>query len=159
MGEKKYIQILEENLTSQIDLLRRLSILSQEQTKILNDVNAKPVTFEENLKEREKLIGRLSSMDQGLEKVLGQVKKELAAAGDENEAVIARIQKLLKEVDARAASLQAVEKQNKDLAGDKFSQIRAKTKELRQHTKASNVYHQSMMKLGVIEPQFMDRKK
>ncbi len=159
MGEKKYIQILEENLTSQIDLLRRLSILSQEQTKILNDVNAKPVTFEENLKEREKLIGRLISMEQGLEKVLEQVKKELAAAGDENEALIARIQKLLKEVDARTASLQAVEKQNKDLAGDKFYQIRAKTKELRQHTKASNVYHQSMMKLGVIEPQFMDRKK
>lgn len=159
MGEKKYILLLEENLTAQVDLLRRLAILSQEQADIFKDANARPEDFEAKLEAKNKLIDRLSAVSHGFDKLLAQVKNESAAADDQYKDTIASIKELQQEVDSRTASLLALEKQNKELAGDKFSQIRGKSREFRQQNKASNAYHQTMLKLGVVEPQFMDSKK
>ncbi len=159
MGEKKYILILEENLTAQVDLLRRLYYLTKEQADILQDVNARPEDFEANLVAKSKLIDRLSAISMSFDKLLSQAKEEYQAGSGGYEDVISNIHKLQKDLDSRSASLLALEKQNKELAGDKFSQIRGRSKEFRQQNKASNAYHQTMLKLGVIEPQFMDRKK
>ncbi len=159
MDEKNYIQILEDSLSAKVDLLRRLTILSQEQAEILKDPNAAPDAFEKNIEEKAKLIERLSTMDQGFDSLFAKVEPELLANKDKYKDSILRMQELIRQITSRSTSLQVLEQQNKELAKSKFAQVRTQSKEIRQNSKAVSAYYQNMMKLGTMEPQFMDRKK
>lgn len=159
MEEQNYIQILEDSLRSKIDLLRRLQALSVEQSEILKDPNALPEAFEENIEKKEQLIQRLSGLDQGFDAFFDKVKDELDANRMKYRDAIARMQDMIREITSLSSGLQVLEKQNSELARSKFSQIRTQTREIRQNRKAVNSYYKNMMKMGTVDPQFMDSKK
>ena len=105
------------------------------------------------------LIQQLQTLDAGFEQVFSKVEAELQNHKEAYRDNILHMQEKIREITERSASLQVMEKQNKDLATKKFANIRSQARGLRQSGKAVSSYYQNMMKTGAMEPQFMDSKK
>ena len=159
MSEKNYIQILEDSLEKKIDVLRQLQVLCQEQADILQDDASTPEVFEENIDQKGKLIEHLERLDQGFEQLFAKVEQTLDADRDQYADAIRHMQEMIRESTQRSSNIQGMERQNRELARKKFSQVRSQAKELRQSRKAVSFYYQNMMQTGTVEPQFMDSKK
>lgn len=159
MAEKSYVQMLQDSLDKKCDILRQLQLLSQQQGEILQDEEAEPDAFEKNVQDKEVLIQQLQTLDAGFEQVFSKVEAELQNHKEAYRGNILHMQEKIREITERSASLQVMEKQNKDLATKKFANIRSQARGLRQSGKAVSSYYQNMMKTGAMEPQFMDSKK
>lgn len=159
MTETSYVQMLEDSLEKKCDILRQLQLLTQKQTEILQDKESSPEDFEKNVDEKEVMIQRLQTLDAGFEQVFAKVEAELQNNRQQYKDSILHMQDKIREITERSASLQVMEKQNKDLATRKFANIRSQARDLRQSGKAVSSYYQNMMKTGAVEPQFMDSKK
>ena len=159
MTETSYVQMLEDSLEKKCDILRQLQLLTQKQTEILQDKESSPEDFEKNVDEKEVMIQSLQTLDAGFEQVFAKVEAELQNNRQQYKDSILHMQDKIREITERSASLQVMEKQNKDLATRKFANIRSQARDLRQSGKAVSSYYQNMMKTGAVEPQFMDSKK
>lgn len=159
MTEKSYIQMIQESLEKKCDILRQLQLLCYEQEEILQDEKGEAGAFEQTVEQKGKLIEQLEKLDQGFEQVFARVETELVSNKDQYRDNIRQMQKCIREITERSASIQVQERQNKELAQKKFASIRTQARELRQNGKVVSSYYQGMMKAGTTEPQFMDSKK
>ena len=159
MAEKSYIQMIQESLEKKCDILRQLQLLCYEQEEILQDEKGEADAFEQTVEQKGKLIEQLKKLDQGFEQVFARVETELVSSKDQYRDNIRQMQKCIREITERSASIQVQERQNKELAQKKFASIRTQAREIRQNGKVVSSYYQNMMKAGTVEPQFMDSKK
>lgn len=159
MAEKSYIQMIQESLEKKCDILRQLQLLCYEQEEILQDEKGEADAFEQTVEQKGKLIEQLKKLDQGFEQVFARVETELVSSKDQYRDNIRQMQKCIREITERSASIQVQERQNKELAQKKFASIRTQAREIRQNGKVVSSYYQGMMKAGTTEPQFMDSKK
>ena len=159
MMEKNYVQMLKESLEKKCDILRQLQYLTQKQSEILQDKEASAQIFEDNVTEKDVMIQRLQTLDAGFEQVFAKVEMELLNNREQYKEDIRFMQDKIREITERSTSLQVMEKQNKELATNKFANIRSRARGLRQSGKAVSSYYKNMMKAGAMEPQFMDSKK
>lgn len=157
--ENTYILILEQDLKKKNLILDKIMIANQKQRDALEDPNLDPEDFDKIVEEKAGLIEQLEQLDIGFEQVYHRVRDELQDNKEAYKEDIALMQKLIRELTEKSATIQTQEMRNKDLMTQKFSAIKKQVREIRSSQKIVNQYYRNMMKANYVDPQFMDNKK
>lgn len=157
--ENAYILILEQDLKKKNLILDKIIIANQKQRDALEDPNLDPDDFDKIVEEKAGLIEQLDQLDAGFEQVYNRVRDELQENKEAYKEDIALMQKLIRELTEKSATIQTQEMRNKDLMTQKFSAIKKQVREIRSSQKIVNQYYRNMMKANYVDPQFMDNKK
>ena len=156
--ENSYIVMLEESLEKKLTILNRLQVLCQEQTDILSDEKSEAEVFEKTIEAKEELIEKLDAFDKAFDSLFAKVEKELLENREAYANEINHMQDLIRTITDKSLYIQFLEKQNYDLAKEKFSAIRSKIKKVRRGGKAVTTYYNNMNHLGTDTSQFWDKK-
>jgi len=154
-----YIRILKESLEKKVSVLSRIREKNEEQKDILTDQNSTPDELQQNLDEKGVLIDEIVELDKGFEVVFQKVSEELEKNRSVYRSEILDMQRLIREITDLSSEIEGEEKENKLLAEQKFSYVRAQVTKVRKSQKAVSNYYHTMMKTNYEDPQFMDRKK
>jgi len=154
-----YIRILKESLEKKVSVLSRIREKNEEQKDILTDQNSTPDELQQNLDEKGALIDEIVELDKGFEVVFQKVSEELEKNRSVYRSEILDMQRLIREITDLSSEIEGEEKENKLLAEQKFSYVRAQVTKVRKSQKAVSNYYHTMMKTNYSDPQFMDRKK
>ncbi len=159
MKEEYYISIMEESLEKKLGLLNVIEELNQEQSKLLGQEEASLEAWEELAERKEKVIEEITELDQGFGIVYERVAKELELHKNEYKKEIRHMQECIQKLTAKSVDLQAQEHRNRDLALTQFSRLKKRPQGMRQASRVSKAYSDSMNKVNLIDAQFMDRRK
>lgn len=159
MEKNNYILILEQDLKKKNVVLDKIILANQKQHDALEDPNLDPDDFDKIVAEKAELIEQLEKLDAGFEQVYARVREELQENKDLYKEDIALMQKLIRQLTDKSATIQTQEMRNKDLMTQKFSTVKKQVREIRSSQKVVNEYYRNMMKTNYIDPQFMDNKK
>ncbi|MBQ6133158.1 MAG: flagellar export chaperone FlgN [Lachnospiraceae bacterium] len=159
MAGSDYIRILKESLEKKVSVLSRIREKNEEQKDILTDQNSTPDELQQNLDEKGALIDEIVELDKGFEVVFQKVSEELEKNRSVYRSEILDMQRLIREITDLSSEIEGEEKENKLLAEQKFSYVRAQVTKVRKSQKAVSNYYHTMMKTNYEDPQFMDRKK
>lgn len=154
-----YIKILIESLEKKIKILDEIILKNKEQKEIISKEKLESEEFEKNLEEKSILVEKIENLDNGFQNVYDHVKEELAGKREEYAEEILRLQELISMITDKSMLIQAEEERNKNLIQTHFSTIKTEIKQAKRGRKAAADYYKSMSKTGMIEPQFLDRKK
>ena len=154
-----YIRILKESLEKKVSVLSRIREKNEEQKDILTNQNSTPDELQQNLDEKGALIDEIVELDKGFEVVFQKVSEELEKNRSVYRSEILDMQRLIREITDLSSEIEGEEKENKLLAEQKFSYVRAQVTKVRKSQKAVSNYYHTMMKTNYEDPQFMDRKK
>lgn len=154
-----YIRILKESLEKKVSVLSRIREKNEEQKDILTDQNSTPDELQQNLDEKGALVDEIIELDKGFEVVFQKVSEELEKNRSVYRSEILDMQRLIREITDLSSEIEGEEKENKLLAEQKFSYVRAQVTKVRKSQKAVSNYYHTMMKTNYEDPQFMDRKK
>lgn len=159
MTSMNYIMILLQDLKKKNLVLDRIINANQRQKESLEDPNLAPEDFDKLVEEKAQLIEELERLDSGFEQIYARVKEELQGNKDAYKDEIRQMQKLIRELTDKSATIQTGELRNKELMQKKFSEVKKQVREIRASQKVVNQYYRNMMKSNYIDPQFMDNKK
>lgn len=159
MTSMNYIMILLQDLKKKNLVLDRIIDANKRQKEALEDPNLDPEDFDKIVEEKSQLIEELERLDSGFEQVYARVKNELQGNKEAYKDEIRQMQKLIRELTDKSATIQTGELRNKELMQKKFSEVKRQVREIRSSQKVVNQYYQNMMKSNYIDPQFMDNKK
>ena len=159
MSNRDYITILAESLKKKNTVLDEIQKANEEQKQILADENLTPDAFEKTLEKKADLIEELNKLDEGFEQVYEKVREELKDHMEQYAEQIRQMQTEIQKITDKTVAIQTEELRNKQLIENKFSSIKKQIREVKSSQKAVNTYYRNMMKRGVMEAQFLDRKK
>lgn len=159
MSNRDYITILAESLKKKNTVLDEIQKANEEQKQILADENLTPDAFEKTLEKKADLIEELNKLDEGFEQVYEKVREELKDHMEQYAEQIRQMQEEIQKITDKTVAIQAEELRNKQLIEQKFSSIKKQIREVKSSQKAVNTYYRNMMNRGVMEAQFLDRKK
>ena len=159
MSNKDYITILAESLQKKNAVLDEIQKANEEQRQILTDENLTPEEFEKTLGEKAELIDQLNQLDEGFEQIYEKVREELKDHMEAYAEQIRQMQAEIQKITDKTVAIQTEELRNKQLIENKFSSIKKQIREVKSSQKAVNTYYRNMMNRGVMEAQFLDRKK
>lgn len=159
MTSVNYIMILLQDLKKKNLVLDKIINANKRQKEALEDPNLDPEDFDKIVEEKSQLIEELERLDSGFEQIYARVKDELQEKKETYKDEIHQMQRLIRELTDKSATIQTGELRNKELMEKKFSEVKRQVREIRSSQKVVNQYYQNMMKSNYIEPQFMDNKK
>lgn len=159
MSSEDYITILAESLKKKNAVLDEVQKANEEQKQILADENLTPEAFEKTLDKKSELIGQLNQLDEGFEQIYEKVREEMQNHMEQYVNQIYQMQEEIQKITDKTVAIQAEELRNKQLIENKFSSIKKQIREVKSSQKAVNTYYRNMMNRGVMEAQFLDRKK
>lgn len=159
MTSMNYILILLQDLKKKSLVLDGIINANQKQKEALEDPNLDPEDFDKLVEEKTQLIEELERLDSGFEQVFSRVREELQVNKESYKAEIREMQKMIREITDKSATIQTGELRNKELMQKKFSDVKRQVREIRASQKVVNQYYKNMMKANYVEPQFMDNKK
>ena len=157
--EKLYIHILEESLEKKIRILDGIISVNQEQREGLEDPNLDPDDFDKTVEKKAEYIDQLDQLDKGFEELFARVREELNTNREKYKAEIQTMQGQIRKITDKSLIIERQETQNKELMEKKFTAVRSQAREVRKSQKIVNQYYKSMMKISMLDPQFMDNKK
>lgn len=158
MEKNKYVIILIESLQKKIKVLDAIIEKNKEQKEIIKVEMMDADQFEMNIQEKAKLIDELNLLDEGFESIYNRVKVELTERKDLYQKEIKTLQGLIGEITAKVMEIQAQEERNKSTIIQQFGKMRTKIKKSKASKNAALNYYNSMNKLTISDPQFLDRK-
>lgn len=159
MTSMNYILILLQDLKKKSLVLDGIINANQKQKEALEDPNLDPEDFDKLVEEKTQLIEELERLDSGFEQVFSRVREELQVNKESYKAEIREMQKMIREITDKSATIQTGELRNKELMQKKFSDVKRQVREIRASQKVVNQYYKNMMKANYVDPQFMDNKK
>lgn len=159
MKNKDYIDIMVQSLNKKSGILDRLIEANKAQADIIDAEKFDFDKFDEVYAEKENLINELNLLDSGFEKLYNRVKEILDVDRQLYKSEIVKMQDLIKIVVSKAADVEVTEKRNHEAMTAKNVLLKREAKTRKLTNKAAVEYYQTMNKLNVIEPQFMDKKK
>ena len=98
-------------------------------------------------------------MDDGFQELFDRVKDDLKNHQDLYRDEIAQMQKYIRKLTSKSATIQVQEARNKDLMTKKFASVHKQVREVRKSQRVVNQYYKNMMKTNYGEPVFTDKKK
>lgn len=156
---ENYLLIMIQSLKKKILVLDSIMDANIRQKEGLENPNLDPDDFDKIVEEKANYIEQLDLLDTGFDKLFARVKDML----DENRAAykteLKEMQSLISQITEKSSQIQVQEARNKELMKQKFEKIHKKARDVRVSQQAVNQYYQTMKKLNVIDPQFMDNKK
>ena len=153
------LDMLEESLVKKIEVMSRIEEINARQKEILD--NPEEVDFDAfdgTIDEKGKLIDDLNLMDEGFQSLYDRVKADIDKNRAQYAEQISRMQKLIEEITAKSASIEAQEHRNKKLADKYFSTARQQIGTGRKSAAAAINYYQTMSGSKDVNPQFLDKK-
>ncbi len=159
MNNRDYIQILIQSLNKKIAILDRILVANEKQSEIIAEEKFDFDKFDEVYAEKENLIKELNLLDSGFEKVYNRVKEILDVDKQSYTVEIKTMQDLIRTVISKGADVEVSEKRNHEAMTAKNVMMRKQVKTVKLTNRAAAEYYQTMNKLKVVEPQFMDKKK
>lgn len=159
MTSVNYIMILLQDLKKKNLVLDKIINANKRQKEALEDPNLDPEDFDKIVEEKSQLIEELERLDSGFEQIYARVRDELQDNKESYKDEIQQMQRFIRELTDKSATIQTGELRNKELMEKKFSEVKRQVREIRSSQKVVNQYYQNMMKSNYIEPQFMDNKK
>ncbi len=158
LGEN-YLEIMITSLKKKIEVLDRIIAMNEKQERALKDPNLTPDEFESVVDEKAKCIEDMELLDSGFESLYEKMRVELRENKKAHEVEIIRMQELIRKITDKTTKIQVMEKRNRDEAFKKFSQVRDQVKEIRTGHKVATEYYRNMLKLNMVDAQFMDNKR
>lgn len=159
MEKNTYIPIMIQSLKKKNQILDVIIQLNQRQRDELENPGLDPDDFDKTVEEKDVQIQKLDTLDTGFQELFEKVREELNDNREAYREEIAQMQKYIRRLMEKSASIQVQEAHNKALMQQKFAAVRRQIKEVRQSQKVVNQYYRNMMKTNFIDPQFTDKKK
>jgi len=159
MEKNTYIPIMIQSLKKKNQILDVIIQLNQRQRDELENPGLDPDDFDKTVEEKDVQIQKLDTLDTGFQELFEKVREELNDNREAYREEIAQMQKYIRSLMEKSASIQVQEAHNKALMQQKFAAVRRQIKEVRQSQKVVNQYYRNMMKTNFIDPQFTDKKK
>lgn len=157
--EQEYLNILITSLRKKISILRELLGKTEEQKALLTDETFSETRFMELTEEKTVLLDNLNQQDEGFEGLYKRVAPILQEKKDFYKEEIQTMQQLIREITDLSVAVQSLETRNR--AGLELF-LRNKRTEIRQVKRSRSVaanYYNTMSKMSLTDPQFMDKKK
>ena len=151
--------ILIQSLNKKIVVLDKILVENAKQSEIIAAEKFDFDKFDEVYAEKENLINDLKLLDSGFEKVYNRVKEILDVDRRLYTNEIKAMQDLIRIIISKAADVEVSEKRNHEAMTAKNVMLKKQVKTVKLTNKAAAEYYQTMNKLKVVEPQFMDKKK
>lgn len=159
ISNKDYLGILIQSLNKKIVVLDKILVENAKQSEIIAAEKFDFDKFDEVYAEKENLINELKLLDSGFEKVYNRVKEILDVDRELYKNEIKAMQDLIRIIISKAADVEVSEKRNHEAMTAKNVMLKKQVKTVKLTNKAAAEYYQTMNKLKVVEPQFMDKKK
>lgn len=157
--QENYLEIMMQSLQKKVEVLDKIIAENKKQTEALKDPQLSVDDFEAAVKQKEALIEQLDLLDSGFDRLFEKVREALKADRAQYRQEIRAMQDLIRKITEKGNEIRTQEIRNKDLAAQKFSEIRKQIKEIRTGRKIASQYYRNMMNLNNVEAQFLDQKK
>jgi predicted nuclease with TOPRIM domain len=157
MKADNYMQMMIDSLDMKKNILTKIIMLNEEQTRIVSVDPFDEEAFHENMESKGELIENMLQLDQGFNSVFNRIKEELDGNKSAYKDEIVKMQELIKTVTELGVKVEAQEARNKTLVQNKFNDMKKNLQNAKRSTKMANTYYKNMNKLSY-EPQFMDQK-
>ena len=158
-NSKNYITILVDSLNKKIKLLEYILVENKRQQLSVSSEKMDEELFEETMAKKEDYINQINEIDQGFETVYHHVQEELSVNAGQYKDEISELKELILVITQKSMEVQLSEKRNEQLITKKFSDIRKDIHKSKNVSKVATDYYKAMSKTGVVEPQFLDKKK
>ena len=158
-NSKNYITILVDSLNKKIKLLEYILVENKRQQLSVSSEKMDEELFEETMAKKEDYINQINEIDQGFETVYHHVQEELSVNAGQYKDEISELKELISVITQKSMEVQLSEKRNEKLITKKFSDIRKDINKTKNVSKVATDYYKAMSKTGVVEPQFLDKKK
>lgn len=154
------LDMLEESLRKKIEVMTQIEEENERQREVLrNPEELELEVFDETVDRKGELIDKLIALDDGFQTLFDEVKKELGENKSLYADQIRRMQDLIKEITAKSASIEVMERRNKKLVETYFDISRSKMVAGKQSSAAAYNYYVTMNNYRDVPPQFMDNKQ
>ncbi len=157
--EQEYLNILITSLRKKNAILRELLEKTEEQRVLLTDETFSETAFMELTEEKTVLLDNLKQQDEGFERLYKRIAPILQEKKELYKEEVRTMQELIREITDLSVALQSLETRNR--AGLELF-LRNKRVEIRQVKRSRSVaanYYNTMSKMSLTDPQFMDKKK
>ena len=157
--EQEYLNILITSLRKKGVILRELLGKTEEQKALLTDETFSEEKFMELTEEKTVLLDNLNQQDDGFEALYKRIAPILQEKKDFYKEEVRTMQQLIREITDLSVQVQSLETRNR--AGLELF-LRNKRGEIRQVKRSRSVaarYYNTMSKMNLEDPQFMDKKK
>lgn len=155
---KEYVDMLVDSLNKKEKLLSELIVLSNKQADILSEANVDWDEFGNLIDSKDAHITEINMLDEGFETLFERVKGEIEANKNKYIGEIATMKVLIKSVSEKGAEIEVIERRNKSLIENKFTDTRKTIKQSKLGSQAAAQYYQKMNKINIVDPQMMDKK-
>ena len=154
-----YLEILTDSLTKKSQILDFILVENQKQQMAVTGNQLDDSLFEDTVAKKEAYIQQLESLDSGFDSVYQRIKELLQTQKESYKAEIQKIQALISEVTQKSMEVQLSEKRNQQMIENCFSAMRQEVHQTKNVNQVANQYYKTMSKAGMVEPQYLDKKK
>ncbi len=155
---QQYLDILEDSLIRKNSILDEIKQINDEQRACLQNDNVQLDVFDSYIEKKSEYIEKLETLDQGFETLYAQVETELKDNREQYADKIRSMQKLIREITDKSATIQVQETRNRDLISTYFGKRRNEIKEGRRNSKAAMNYYKVQSNNTYSEATFLDSK-
>jgi len=157
--ESEYVQILVDSLKKKKQVLLEIAELTDEQEKLIveNKLDLEP--FATLVEKKGECIDTLNNLDSGFQKIYDRVKPVIEGSPDAFKPQIAELKQLVSEVMQLSVSIQAREDANKTTIMNHFAKLKKEIYNVKNSRKVAQNYYNTMNRINLIDPQFMDKRK
>ncbi len=156
---KQYLDMLSESLKEKSGLLDSLLEATKAQDQLLSAEELDMEAFDQLVNAKDEDVNRLIRLDEGFENLYQKLKENLEAGKDQYKSQIKELQELIREVTEKGLQVEAQEKRNKARLEFHIKNEKNRIQRGRSTSRAAMNYYESMNRLGVNTPQFMDNRK
>lgn len=155
---RNFIQILIDTLQKQVEVLKEILEITQEQSVIAQDSEFDEIMLEKSLNKKEVLIARLNELDDGFTSVYGRVRSEVKDRQELYKDELRQMQELIKECTDLGVNIRVLEERNREKLTQCFA---SKHKQYGSKQTAASVasrYHQTMNNMKMLNSSFFNQK-
>lgn len=155
---RNFIQILIETLQKQVEVLKEILEITQEQSVIAQDSEFDEIMLEKSLNKKEVLIARLNELDDGFTSVYGRVRSEVKDRQELYKDELRQMQELIKECTDLGVNIRVLEERNREKLTQCFA---SKHKQYGSKQTAASVasrYNQTMNNMKMLNSSFFNQK-
>lgn len=156
---KNYIQILIDSLRKKSRLLDEIQKQNERQYQAICVEHMDDELFQDTIEKKQVCIDELQKLDVGFQGIYEKVRELLQTETETYREEIKTLQELIRKLTEQSMKVEQEEKRNKEAFTHQAATIRKRGRSLKTANKVAQGYYQSMNKLNVVEPQFMDKKK
>jgi len=155
---RNFIQILIDTLQKQVEVLKEILEITQEQSVIAQDSEFDEIMLEKSLNKKEVLIARLNELDDGFTSVYGRVRSEVKDRQELYKDELRQMQELIKECTDLGVNIRVLEERNREKLTQCFA---SKHKQYGSKQTAASVasrYNQTMNNMKMLNSSFFNQK-